>query len=109
MDAYIYEAALWCEDCTNGIKARIQPPPHHDPDDEHSFDSGEYPKGPYSDGGGEADTPQHCDGCNVFLENPLTSDGDRYVQEQVASARKRLAAMTPWIDFYDHLNLTETA
>jgi len=28
--------------------------------------------GPYPDGGGEADAPQHCGGCGVFLENPLT-------------------------------------
>jgi hypothetical protein len=44
-------------------------------------DSDTWPQGPYDSGGGEADTPQHCDQCGVFLENPLTSDGDDYLLE----------------------------
>jgi hypothetical protein len=28
---------------------------------ESDYDSEDLPKGPYADGGGEADTPQHCD------------------------------------------------
>jgi hypothetical protein len=42
---------------------------------ESDYDSDDLPKGPYADGGGEADTPQHCDDCRRFLENPLTGDG----------------------------------
>ena len=51
--------------------------------DENDYDSDDLPKGPYTNGGGEADTPQHCDGCGVFLENPLTGDGVRYVNEKL--------------------------
>jgi hypothetical protein len=60
--------------------------------DQSSYDSDEYPKGPYPDGGGEADTPQHCDHCHCFLENPLTSDGYDYVREKQNAE---------WDSFYD--------
>ena len=73
MEAYAYKAALYCADCADDIKARLTPPVV--PDDESSFDSDDYPKGPYDCGGGEADSPQHCDGCGLFLENPLTNEG----------------------------------
>lgn len=49
-----------------------------DPD---NCDSGEYPCGPYGDGGGESDTPAHCGACGEFLENSLTSDGMAYVRD----------------------------
>lgn len=59
MDAYLEPegSEFYCEDCA--------------------------PKGAecYSDGGGEADCPQHCANCGVPLENPLTSDGVQYVLE----------------------------
>lgn len=51
-----------------------------DTQDESTYDSGEYPKGPYGDGGGESDSPQHCGACHEFLENSLTSDGAEYVR-----------------------------
>jgi hypothetical protein len=34
---------------------------------ESDYDSDDLPKGPYAQGGGEADTPQHCEGCGQFL------------------------------------------
>lgn len=91
MNAYIYRAALWCEDCIADVKKRLIAEgvlvtgalKGCDPDDEHTFDSDDFPKGPYGDGGGEADTYQHCDGCHVFLENALTSHGVTHVLEQI--------------------------
>lgn len=129
MNAYIYNAALWCPDCIAKLKAgftelepckpgfflpeiegRIKSGEHSllpdgyvldasghicrevkyapltcpgDPDDEHTFDSDDYPKGPYTDGGGESDTIQTCDGCHCLLENPLTSDGQRNAIDMV--------------------------
>jgi hypothetical protein len=80
MDVYLYAADLFCEDCGDKIKASLAA--QADPDNESTWDSDEYPKGPYAEGGGEADSPQHCDDCGVFLENPLTNDGARYVVEQ---------------------------
>ena len=63
--------------------------------DENDYDSDDLPKGPYSNGGGEADTPQHCDGCGAFLENPLTGDGVPLRQREAHRARSRRRAATP--------------
>ena len=91
MDAYIFQADVWCEDCARDIQFRLS----HRKDDE---DSDAYPQGPYSDGGGEADCPQHCGGCRVFLENPLTSHGVDYVVEQ---HRDNPSDITQeWVDYY---------
>jgi hypothetical protein len=84
MNVYIFQAALICEDCHAALTEAHDKPAHVDESDEYSYDSDEWPKGPYSDGGGEADTPCHCDRCGVFLENPLTPDGDTYVRELAA-------------------------
>lgn len=71
MKVYVFQAALLCNDCgvaaANGL--------------EYNEDSDHFPNGPWPDGGGEADCPQHCDHCGVFLENPLTPDGDTYVRK----------------------------
>lgn len=86
MNAYVYQAALYCERC--GVKEReaLDPyDPPEKPDDESSYDSDDYPKGPYANGGGEADYPCHCDTCGEFLQNPLTADGDKYVREKAAA------------------------
>jgi len=70
---YVYRAALLCEDCAspkmycleyvNMVMGGRWPLPGWQ-------DSTCYPQGPYSNGGGEADSPQHCDACGVFLETP---------------------------------------
>ena len=81
MNAFIYAADIYCEDCGNAIRADFDKAGKRpaDPSCETTYDSDQYPKGPYGDGGGEADTPQHCAGCNCHLENPLTPDGREYV------------------------------
>ena len=144
MRAFIYQAALWCEDCGWAIRARLEKeikipvhdflkqvgdleewkenrgswarelirekhgipmhakkvwPPGFDPEDETTFDSDQYPKGPYCNGGGESDCPNHCDGCKVFLENPLTQDGENYVREQADKGH----IPDEWREFYDYL------
>jgi hypothetical protein len=80
MDAYVYKAALYCPDCVKQIIQGLQPltwPSVMKADSEYVS------QGPYPNGGGEADNPQHCDGCGAFLENPPTPDGNRYVIEQL--------------------------
>jgi hypothetical protein len=88
MDVYIYAAALLCEDCGEAQRQHLDEAfadngaaPGTDEDD-----SDRYPQGPYPDGGGEADSPQHCDQCGTFLENPLTGDGYAYLRAQVEQA-----------------------
>jgi hypothetical protein len=107
MNVYIYAADIYCEDCGKAIRERITEEGWGifgsytgpaDPKDEWSYDSDEYPKGPYPDGGGEADFPQHCgsgpdclnaiqffDGtkAGAWLGNELTSDGIQYVKDAI--------------------------
>lgn len=74
MDAYIFQADIYCEDCAAHLKLDRR-------EYEGAEDSDAYPQGPYGEGGGEADTPQHCGGCGTFLDNPLTGDGETYVRD----------------------------
>lgn len=103
MNAYIFQAALYCGPCIRQMmldRAMVESSfdhSNHDPADalasmeraqgftsESDYDSGDYPKGPYGDGGGESDTPSHCDACHAHLENPLTGDGADYVRQALA-------------------------
>lgn len=102
MDVYLYQAALLCEDCGEATRRHLDADGARpaDPEDESTYDSGDYPKGPYPDGGGEADCPQHCDHCGVFLENPLTAEGEAYVLEVLDDEEKCPAE---WQDVYAYL------
>lgn len=92
---YLFRAAFLCEPCAESYMERNAPPAFADLDDESTFDSDDWPKGPYSDGGGESDSPCHCDACGAFLSNPLTPDGAAYVAALFAEGRVRpdLAAL----------------
>ena len=91
-DVYMYQAALYCAPCGHDLPAC----PNPDCDDT-DHDSDEYRTGPYPDGGGESDSPDHCDDCRVFLENPLTHDGFHYVIEQLIAD----SCLPPeWADHY---------
>ena len=127
LDAYIYKAALWCGPCAirtlvaEKKAAAIDMPPAAALEQivsangfttESVYDSDHLPKGPDADGGGEADSPQHCDDCRQFLENPLTGDGVVYVENSIRDCltTKRLSCRTndviiEWTNFYkDELN-----
>lgn len=99
MKAYVYRADIYCEDCGKDIIGKLG----HE--NELSFDSERWPQGPFLEGGGEADTPQHCGSCGTFLENPLTVDGYRYVAEQLDAYRTTgmgsLPTLHQWAEFYD--------
>lgn len=108
MWAYVYQAALICGDCANKIRDIVG-------DGEspamrairESEDSNVYPQFASRDGGGEADTPQHCDHCGVHLENPLTSEGYKYIAEKFVDARvegKLSDILRTWWNYYgsDH-------
>lgn len=124
MDAYIYRAALWCGPCVikTLVAARKAAPGAIDLSpaealqqivsangftSESHYDSDDLPKGPYAEGGGEADIPQHCEGCGQFLGNPLTADGLIWVEDAIRgylATRKVTAettdAVNEWTDFY---------
>ncbi len=78
MDTYIYCADLYCASCAERIMADI-PKPEGEP-----VGSDDYPCGPYSDGGGEADSVQHCAECGELLENPLTEEGLDSLRDMLA-------------------------
>jgi hypothetical protein len=126
MNVYMLKAALYCEPCgereADGFPLGLrpdcecgQPAKSHGVNgdellecveywpEETLYDSDDYPKGPYPNGGGEADTPQHCDSCSVFLENPLTEDGRDYVRGALAMDEEPLANFITrqWAAFYE--------
>lgn len=96
-DAFIYQAALLCEECAAVVRRDWHAA---NPTADMPEDSDAFPSGPHADGGGEADTPQHCDHCHLFLGNPLTDDGRRYVIEALARANGNAAVLAEWRDFY---------
>ncbi len=103
--AYMYKAALYCQHCGEEIKKHLSTSGNVPQNlDETQYDSDSYPKGPYPDGGGEADSPQHCDKCGRFLENPLTQEGIEYVRRAVddydPSGGGSAPVIQEWMDFY---------
>lgn len=57
----IYDADIYCDGCTNDIKERLdkEGKTPEDPDDDRTFDSGDYPKVSNLEHE-ESDSPQHC-------------------------------------------------
>jgi hypothetical protein len=103
---YIFQADIYCETCGEEIKAGMLRDKQADGTEE---DSDAFPQGPYMNGGGEADTPQHCASCRTFLENPLTPDGSTYVDEKANAAAKdyenetgKVAGEYSWQDVAKH-------
>lgn len=94
-DAYVFQASLLCETCAQRVINRLSA------EEVEQDCSDTVPQGPYSGGGGEADTPQHCDHCGEFLENPLTGDGYNYVQEMASDPTSHSDVVKQWIDFYE--------
>jgi hypothetical protein len=121
--AAIYQADVWCDDCADAIRKRLQSEGHAppDPDDEYSYDSDEYPKHAGDDD--ESDTPQHCaagESCINAVELPsgrkvgmlfgnLTSDGVAYVRDYALHDPSEV--VTLWVRHYTEqgydLELTE--
>jgi hypothetical protein len=112
---FIYQAEMWCPTCAKEIAADIQKNyPKQvpaDPTDEYSYDSDSYPKGPFFEE--ESDAPEHCAGCHIFLENPLTTHGQEYMQsmvdEALAKGRGEEPHIKEWMDFYGYHPDTEGA
>lgn len=107
MDAFIYQADIYCEDCGEAIKAEIVQAHRHTLSEDNMLkdDSDAWPQGPYSEGGGEADCPQHCGRCGTFLDNPLTGEGETYVRdawrEFIDTGRGHIDTLAEWKAGYD--------
>lgn len=96
---YVYQSALYCEPCGEAVEHDVFAAGVFE-----SADSDDAPQGPYADGGGEADSPQHCDACGAFLDNPLTGDGVAYVADLLgqhkANGRGSKAVLAEWVAAY---------
>lgn len=120
MRVFIYCADIYCEDCGRQIRRDIKESTSPtDLDLIEREDSDSWPQGPYPDGGGEADCPQHCgshgeclnaitleDGTKIgaMLDNPLTIHGIEYVKEAIKenkeSGRGNKEVLDLWVDHY---------
>lgn len=102
-EVYMFQGALYCKDCGQSIQKEIQEEGKApmDEKDEESFDSDDFPKGPFEDGGGEADGPHHCDNLarclnaielpcgskiGAWLGNDLTNEGARWLSDSIKSS-----------------------
>ena len=101
MNVYIYNADIYCVDCAQEMIDEYRERGIADDGDSNTF-----PQGPYPNGGEEADCPQHCGDCGVFLENSLTSDGADYVLSHIADDPDCENAVTQqWREWYDYLTI----
>lgn len=115
MNSYIYCADRYCEDCGELIKQGLDAEGKRPKSlDEHTFDSDEYPKGPY--GPEEGDGVEHCgnheacvnaivlsDGSKIgaWLENSLTSHGIESVREEILSRQQEQnEVLALWKEWY---------
>ena len=100
MTIYMFQADVYCKPCGEAIAATLPDP---DAWEREHPDSNSYPIA-YDSSEGEADSPEHCDKCSLFLERNLTEYGGRYVKEIVAedlsTEDKIVGIVKEWIDFY---------
>lgn len=97
MDAFVYQADVYCVACAEDTKNKLAG------EKTDTGDSEDWPQGPYADGGGESDLPQHCGSgaecldaialdcgnkVGAFLQNPLPPDGYTWLQERPGQGRK---------------------
>jgi hypothetical protein len=105
---YIYQADVWCDECGQAIIADLtaQGQAPEDPEDESSFDSGEFPKH-YDAESEESDGPENCadgncaGGHGTFLRNGLTSEGYARVKDMLDKHGEVLPDYAQeWAEFY---------
>lgn len=75
--ATIYQADIFCDSCGDDIRQQIKAKGKapENPDDETSYDSGEFPK--YAFDHDDRDSPQHCGSGETCLEAEILSDGSK--------------------------------
>lgn len=108
---YIYMADCYCDGCMEKWKEEHAAHKPEDADDETTYDSDEWPKGPFSQE--ESDTPQHCgngedcvnaitlkDGTKIgaMLDSELTHAGVEYVKEEHAEGPTEVTEL--WIEHF---------
>lgn len=112
--AYTYSADVYCDACGESIREEItkEGKAPKDPDNEYTYDSGDFPKY-YGAESEESDGPENCGSGSeclsnpgmdygAFLENRLTSEGYRYLQEMLNEYTPETihSAAKEWADYY---------
>ena len=104
---YIFQADVYCDDCGDAIRERLKDNAPEDALDHSSYDSDNYPKEADIEHE-ESDAPEHCAGCGEFFRNPLTSEGYRYVQEELTDTGLKSVymgnmsvALKAWASWYN--------
>lgn len=98
---FVYQVDIYCDDCGKRLMAELPKPEGYGAVNESSYDSDDYPKGPFPIE--EADTPEHCASCHEFLANPLTADGEVYVREFVQRGDGNPEVLAEWRKEYAYL------
>ena len=80
---YIYQADVYCDKCGEAIRRNLADTAPEDALDQRSYDSDDYPKDAPIERE-ESDIPEHCADCHECLNNPLTSEGYKYVQSALS-------------------------
>ena len=127
MDFYTYAADTYCADCGGDIRRRLtlEGKAPEDPDQFETYESDDFPKGPFNRQMSESDSPNHCGAggdclnavehhhgsravrVGVFMENPLTDVGMAYVRQSVHElyCTKTFSGLSgvvnEWADFYE--------
>ena len=94
--SWTYNASIYCDDCK----------PDNGCSDDRCLDSGCCPQPVFSTSD-ESDTPQHCEECNVFLENALTGDGMEWLRATLCDDLGNEEVRAEWRSFYGLDNLRE--
>ncbi len=101
MHAFIFRADIYCTGCATSIRHQIE---GNHPEDVRHPDSDRWPQYAGDNGGGEADSPQHCRACGTFLENPLTDIGEKAVAVAIEAHDRHgygdPSAIQQWRAFY---------
>ena len=96
MKIYMFDGDVYCKPCGEAIAATLPDP---DAWEREHPDSNSYPVA-YDSSEGEADSPEHCGKCGLFLERNLTEDGVRYVQDYVDTLCGDTDITLLWGEFY---------
>ncbi len=92
MNVHLYEDGLVCVRCARRMRRR------------RAGDAKALLGDPQAHGGGEADSPRHCEGCGIFLQNPLTHEGINTVvaclRDHLQDGRGMRCVLEEWISEY---------
>lgn len=104
---YLYKAELLCQDCGEAKRTslRLQGLAPDYPSNETTYNSDDFPKGPYADTWDAMDSPAHCGLCGKFIPIGLSSAGVDYVcealQEYASSGKGDPQTLAAWADFIE--------